>query len=578
MAFGVTIDGFVAKRLADIKTEIENDFKATFGSGINLDARGPFGQIIGIMAEREAEIWELSEEVYNSRFPQNASGIGVDNALSLVGLTRKQATASVVTLKLFGDVGTLIPSGSQVSKSDDATVVFQTTGDATILAGSGVDEVQKIMFSAVPDSGDWELDFDGQVTSTLAFNITAGQLQTELENLSNIGAGNVSVTGNFTSGFTITFQGSLEEEPLVQLIVSSNTLLNGVNPVTATPSTLTEGVFPFVEQEALCLTLGSVAAPSGTLTVIETPVSGWDSVTNALDATQGQDIETDADAKVRRTQSLAFPGHSTLNAIVADLLQVSGVVAVRVFENTSMITDLSGRPAKSYEAVVQGGDDADIASVMFLTKPVGIQQVGSETETVVDSQGFSHDVKFSRPTPVNIYLILDLTTNAEYPINGDDLVEAAILEYGNALNIGDDVIVVPQLVCALHEIPGILDVEVRVGVTTLPTPGSNAVTFTNDLGDLRVDFTGHVLTEGDRVKFTTTGTLPSGITAGETYWVRNPAPNEFFLSDERGGDVLPFISGGSGTHTISFGGLEDNITIEEFERAAFDSSRITVNS
>jgi len=51
MAFGVTSEGFKAKRLADIKTELETSFQNVFGNNINLDARGPFGQIIGIMAE-----------------------------------------------------------------------------------------------------------------------------------------------------------------------------------------------------------------------------------------------------------------------------------------------------------------------------------------------------------------------------------------------------------------------------------------------------------------------------------------------------------------------------------------------
>lgn len=583
MAFGVTSTGFNAKRLADIKTEIENAIKATFGSGVNLDARGPFGQLIGIFAERESLVWELAEQVYNSQWPQNASGAGLDNALSLVGLTRKQATFSVVTLKLFGDDGTVIPAGSEISKSDDDTVIFETTTQGTILAGTGTDEIQSIAFSAVPDAGAWQLNFDGQLTSSLAFNLTAAQLETELENLSNIGAGNVSVSGNFTNGFEITFENDLGEQNVALIVIEANTLENSSNPVTATPTEDTAGVLPNVEVEAQASVSGEVAAPAGSLTVIETPVSGWDSVTNELDATLGQEIESDADAKQRRNESLAFPGHSTIPAIIADLLQIEGVIAARGFENTSLIVDSAGRPAKSFEMVVQGGDQTTIAEAIRDAKPAGIQTYGALSNSLTDSQGFPITVFFSRPTLVPIYIVLDLTVNAEYPADGDDLVKAALVAFGDALSIGEAIVVLPKLICALDAIPGIedigiVDAVIRIGTASLPTPDNDTVTFTNVTSDLAAELTSHPLENTNRVYFTTTGTLPSGLTPNQTYWVREKTTNNFKLSATRTGDLIDFVDAGSGTHTVYYGGLDENIAISDSELADFDTSRITVNS
>ena len=153
-----------------------------------MDPRGPFGQLIGIFSEREALIWELAESVYNGYFPQNAKGVGVDNALSLVGLQRKTATQSQVTLKFFGASGTVIPSGTQVSRNDDSTTVFETSAVGTILAGTGSNEVQRLAFSAVPDAGSFALDFDGQITAPIGFGDNAAAVQSALEALSNIGA------------------------------------------------------------------------------------------------------------------------------------------------------------------------------------------------------------------------------------------------------------------------------------------------------------------------------------------------------------------------------------------------------
>lgn len=579
MAFGVTEDGFQIKRLADIKSEIEDSIRAVFGSGVNLDARGPFGQLIGIFAEREAAVWELTEDVYNGYFPQNAKGVGVDNALSLVGLTRKPATASTATLKFFGDAGTVIPAGTQVSRSDDSTVVFETAALGTILAGTGTNEQQLLAFSTVPDSGSYDLDFGGQITASLAFNANAAAVQAALEALSNIGVGNVSVSGDYTLGFTVVFQSALAEAPQVQIVENANTLLTGATPVTITETTPTPGVLPNIDLEASSTVLGAVAAPASTLDTLDTgPISGFDSVTNPLDAEIGDEIETDADAKARRNESVANPGNATLEAIRSRLLQVDNVAAVNMFENTAIIPDTAGRPGKSYEAVVQGGLDDDIAQVMFDTKPAGIQQVGTTAVIVKDSQGFDQTQRFSRPTAVPIYLEVDLTTDARFPVDGVSQAEAALLAYGDGLNISDDVIVFTNLICSLDSIPGIIDVVIRIGVAPIPADGSLDATFTNDAGNLKATTTApHGLAIGNQVRFSTTGTLPTGLAPDTTFWVVGvPDTDELLISDVRGGTPLPFFDGGTPTNTVIFGGRDDNIVISDTERADFDSSRITV--
>lgn len=576
MAYGVTPQGFVAKRLEDIKKEIEDTFRNTVGSGVNLDARTPYGQIIGIQAEREALLWELAEMVYNSRFPKSASGVGVDNSLSLVGLTRKDPTRSTVILKYFGTPGTAIPFNHTVRKFDDLSVIFQTKSAGVIAPGTGVDEQQKIVFSAVPDAGDWQIEFSGQVTAVLAKNISAAQLEIELENLSNLE--NVTVVGNFTTGFTITFGGADGQKNQPQMLILNNTLTNAGNTVTATVTTLVEGVLPSVELEAEATVTGPVAAPAGSLTNPGSVIAGIASVTNELDAELGSDLETDAQAKLRRDQSLAFPGNSTIPSIRAELLQLTGVVAVRGFENKTLIPDLSGRPAKSYEIIVQGGDDDEITDVMWRTKPAGIFQYGSVVKNIVDSQGFPQEVRFSRPSEIPIYLIVDLVKDSTFPLDGVAQVKAALVAYGEKLNIGQDVIVVPKLVSVIDSVPGILDITIRIGVAPIPATGSSTVTFANVAGALTVSLLGHGLSSGDRVSFTNAGgALPTGLTANTTYWVVGATTNTFVVAAERGGTPITFLDGGAGVTSLHFGGLEDNISIDETERADFDTSRITVN-
>lgn len=573
--FGVTAEGFKAKRLADIKTELENAFRAEFGSNINLDPRGPFGQIIGIMADRLETQWELAEDNYQSKFPQWATGIAVDALLELSGLTRQKPSNSTADIQFFGGVGTIITTAAEVSKVDDPSVVFSPTESGEILAGSGQSESQNINFSAVPDAGDWTLEFDGQVTGVLAFNISAALLTTELENLSNIGAGNVVVTGNFTVGFIIDFQGTLAEQPLAQVTIPTNNLEESSSPVTATPSTNTEGILPSVSLPCECTTEGEIAAPANSLTVLDTAITGVVSVNNPLDAVLGQGLETDAEAKLRRDASLANPGQSTVNAILAAVLEVTDVVAARVFENDAAV-EIDGRPPHSYEVVVQGGVDDNIFQVILDTKPAGIQTVGTLSDVLKDSQGFDKEVRFSRPAPVTIYVEIDLKTNINFPANGLTQAAANVLAYGDALNIGDDIIVIPALLCSLDGIAGIIDADVRIAAAPLPaSAGTAPVTFTNQSGDLKVEWVGHGLQDGNRVKFTSTGILPTGLASDTLYFVRNSGANDFYLSQVVFGEIVEFVDSGTGTHTAEYGGFDENIAISDSERADFDTSRIT---
>ena len=59
---------------------------------------------------------------------------------------------------------------------------------------------------------------------------------------------------------------------------------------------------------------------------------------------------------------------------------------------------------------------------------------------------------------------------------------------------------------------------------------------------------------GTVVTFSTTGTLPSGITAGTQYFVRNLSSTTFNISTTPSGSLINTSSAGSGTHTATFPG------------------------
>jgi hypothetical protein len=88
--------------------------------------------------------------------------------------------------------------------------------------------------------------------------------------------------------------------------------------------------------------------------------------------------------------------------------------------------------------------------------------------------------------------------------------------------------------------------------------------------------TAHVLVNTDRVAFTTTGTLPTGITAGVAYYVVNKATNTFQVSLTSGGAAVTFTTDGTGTITANTGGPTTTIAEATSTLNSFPTPHVAV--
>ncbi len=467
MAFGVTTDGFVIKILEDIKSEIETSLRVFFGAGINLEPESVFGNEVGISSEREALVWQLMQAVYNSNYPDTAQGVSLDWVVGITGIERLAATKSTDVGNAKGTLATVIPAGKVVSVSGNSDARFETDAAATI--GAGTDEIQTITFSAVPDAGQFTMIFDGEETGAVLFSEAAIDVQNALNALTGLSA--VTVAGSFAAGFVVTFAGADGSQPQPPITEgNTNTLTLLAAGVTITVTETTPGLYPNININVTAETAGATAAPAGSLTVIETPVTGWDSFTNALDAEVGKEIETDAELRIRRLQTLAAPGSGTVDGIRAEILEITAVTAALVYENDTIVVDGAGRPPKSIEAVVLDGANADIADAIWDSKSAGIETHGGVTVVVTDSQGFDHDVKFSRPTPITVWLEIDIVVDSTFPAGGLTAIETEVIDFAEdqttGFSIGNDVIVT-ELYEAVHNVTGVLDIDFRIGVANV---------------------------------------------------------------------------------------------------------------
>ncbi len=300
-----------------------------------------------------------------------------------------------------------------------------------------------------------------------AFNPSAAT-DTTLSNLVQINGITRNEASNSIAILTFTgTDGTLIPEGTLVSHISSQEQFSTEADVTITGGTATV--------TAASINTGIIEASAGTLTEIETPITGLNSVTNNDDANVGSERETDAELRARRLRSLAISAQSTVDSLYAVVSNLDFVTQVTVLENDTDVVDSNGLPPHSVQIIVVGGLDEDIGNAIWLNKPAGITSFGDESVVISDSQGLSHTINFSRPDTVDIYVSIELTKFSNYPANGDDLIKQAIVDYANGalvdgrgFGLGDDVIF-SELYTPINSIVGHQIDELYIGIAASPT-------------------------------------------------------------------------------------------------------------
>ncbi len=424
--YGLTPFGFVRKPLLVIKAEIEAAWRVAFGASIDVSPSTPDGQIIGIVAEREALVWELAEIVAGMMDPDKASDRLLEVLCLLTGTYRTLAKKSTVMLTLTGVDGTFVNAGSR-AHAQSTGVVFATTTGATIVALTA-----------------W-------APNTL---YAIGDKRT------NANRCYVCITGGVSAGAGGPASTDVD-------ITDGGAHWRYMGEGTGAVSVLSSSV-----------DVGPIVAVSGDLNAIDTRVSGWQSVINLLDATPGSYKMADQDLRILREKEVAAGGTGPIPAIRRALLQL-GVDTATVFYNNTDHTNVDGVPPHSVEAMVEGGADQDIIDRLFDNVAGGIGYYGSGpgavTGTHTDSQGNVHTISFTRPELVPIYINITVHVDAEsFPENGVDLIKLAISSWGELQPSGRDARLTAIASPALS-VPGVLDWDpAATFIDDAPSPTTGA--------------------------------------------------------------------------------------------------------
>lgn len=200
--------------------------------------------------------------------------------------------------------------------------------------GYAADAVQALTISGSPTGGTFTLTFNGQTTGAVAYNAPAngaGSVQAALAALSNIGTGNVAVTGGNGGPYTVRFIGSLAgaAEPL---ITATSSLTGGTSPsVSAVTSVIggDGGRLQTTTDPRGLVALSDCDLLGRTLTTIAAFTTGIPS--NSTDRTT---VDTyDADGHVLTSTAVQPTGGSTPNQTTAWVYGVGGTAGTDLFSN-----------------------------------------------------------------------------------------------------------------------------------------------------------------------------------------------------------------------------------------------------
>lgn len=152
--------------------------------------------------------------------------------------------------------------------------------------------------------------------------------------------------------------------------------------------------------------------------------------------------ESDAAARLRRSNVIAAPSISTREALLSALSAVPYLKGAIIWENDTDDTDDQGLPPHSIRVVVDGGANIPVAQAILSKKPVGVTTDGSVSVTVPDEFGTDRTVHFSRVSNIYLMITVYIRTFAGYDSSvTPDAIKAAVKAYIDKQVIGQDVIV-----------------------------------------------------------------------------------------------------------------------------------------
>jgi uncharacterized phage protein gp47/JayE len=453
MEYGITDKGFIAKPFEVILKEEQEEFRSAFGNDIDLSDTSIEGVYVKNHALKITQLWERLGKLYAIGDVDDSYGVYLDRLVNFVNVERLKATATRVYECLWAKEGTEIPAGHLLRLASGQT--FRISGAATVSRLTLLGFLLSVKEAVTGHAYQLQID-----TAVITYTAIDGDDKSQIQN---------GIAAAIETAFPSVFETQSGKDGLS---VHSKTGIEAFSMA----SSDTELEFPLLGFFAVytATKTGPVIVSIGALNEIVNKVNGLNSAVNYASGITGRSVESDTELRMslggRQKQATANEV-----AIQNEILKVNGVEYARVYSNRD-ITEVDGRPPKSFEAVVVGGDEQAIAELIFEKGPAGIQAFGNIVKDVVDSEGFHWGIGFSRPVNKYIWIKVDYSRNSEedLPVGVVNAIQENIIAWSRtALNVGIDLIY-QKMFRPVYDVRGIGFAAIKVAATTELTPPSDA--------------------------------------------------------------------------------------------------------
>lgn len=416
MEYGVTVNGFVRKRLPEIREDIFKSLEQNLGSTVSRQPNSMIGVLVGVYAAELDRMWQLLERDYYDRSPISASEGSLDNTLAYTNVQRKKAQASYLYAVCYGRSGMVLPANCQIK--DASGYKWNIIEESTITLNDCVHVTLEVETPTKGKVYSVQFDNDAVIKYTAQKNDTA-----------------LIVAVALASQSVEKWQGSIVEG---KLVFERSDRRYGAVVVPNESFVVTQVGSPIRFD---CEKYGEIEPLLNSVNYINTNYDGWFSVSNESETYVGRDYETASEVRQRYASAVFRNSIGMKESIKAALLELQDVTSVTIYENRTDET-VDGLKPHSFQAIVFGGDEEAIARTILNVAPLGIDTNGDICVRIEDSEGAAQDVCFSRPHEVQIYVKVIIKEYNEEILPGDaiDKIKNIVVKQIGKLSMGNDVI------------------------------------------------------------------------------------------------------------------------------------------
>lgn len=419
--YGVTEHGFVRKRLDVIRDDIYTKIKEGWGYDTTINPQSLLNVLITGFADEVAKLWEVAENNYYAMYTMSAEGANLDNAMQFGGISRDKDVRTTYMLSCTAPDDTIVPYGTMAKSATNPEKYFRCTNQQIvsrynfrrIVLQLYLDAEIRLFYITINRENFQYVMKDGEAEQDILMNLK-----------SVIKAKNVNAQIDIENRLLI-LEG-VHRQTAHTLDVSNNILV-----VECTSNILFEST-----------EYGQVVIADGLISELVDGDIGITKITNDIPPILGRFEADDIEARQSFIHRCALRSKNMLDSITAEIKNsVDNVLAVAGYENDQEQTDEEGRPPKSVEIIVDGGDEGSIANIIYQKKTNGVRAYGNVLMDVSDNYGNIHKIGFSRPDYLYVWLRVAITgrPNTSMVPNYVQLVQESIIEDAKYIQVGESV-------------------------------------------------------------------------------------------------------------------------------------------